>query len=87
MAQVLLVLFCSNTDTISESAAASGPASNGSVAASVPEELRCRLVVDCMGHYGPIVRQLRGTRRPDGMCLVVGACATGYPAHLNTYAT
>ena len=36
-----------------------------------------RLLVDCMGHYSPVVRQMRGRARPEGMVLVVGACATG----------
>ena len=36
-----------------------------------------RLLVDCMGHYSPVVRQMRGKTRPEGMVLVVGSCATG----------
>ena len=36
-----------------------------------------RLLVDCMGHYSPVVRQMRGRARPEGMVLVVGSCATG----------
>ena len=35
------------------------------------------------GHWSPIVRQMRGSSRPDGMCLVVGSCATGFPAEQN----
>ena len=27
------------------------------------------------GHYSPIVKQLRGKAKPDGMVLVVGGCA------------
>ncbi|XP_012702500.1 uncharacterized protein LOC101779251 [Setaria italica] len=40
--------------------------------------LSCRLVVDAMGNFSPIVRQIRSGRKPDGMCLVVGACARGF---------
>ncbi|MBD2159609.1 FAD-binding oxidoreductase [Limnothrix sp. FACHB-1083] len=40
-----------------------------------------RLVLDAMGHQSPIVRQTRGPAKPDGVCLVVGTCATGYPAN------
>ncbi|KAF7040283.1 hypothetical protein CFC21_050196 [Triticum aestivum] len=42
------------------------------------DRLRCRLVVDAMGNFSPIVRQIRSGRRPDGLCLVVGACARGF---------
>lgn len=35
------------------------------------------------GHWSPIVRQMRGSSRPDGMCLVVGSCATGFPPEQN----
>jgi hypothetical protein len=28
-----------------------------------------------VGHYSPIVKQLRGKAKPDGMVLVVGGCA------------
>ncbi|XP_066331376.1 uncharacterized protein [Miscanthus floridulus] len=52
------------------------------------DSLSCRLVVDAMGNFSPIVRQLvttllslckiRSGRKPDGMCLVVGACAHGF---------
>ncbi|KQJ98307.1 hypothetical protein BRADI_3g36120v3 [Brachypodium distachyon] len=40
--------------------------------------LPCRLVVDAMGNFSPIVRQIRSGRKPDGLCLVVGACARGF---------
>ncbi|MFN3360441.1 MAG: FAD-binding oxidoreductase [Pseudanabaenaceae cyanobacterium] len=42
---------------------------------------RGRLLLDCMGYFSPISRQTRyqlyGHDRPDGICLVVGGCATG----------
>ena len=40
-----------------------------------------KLVLDCMGHASPIVRQVRNGKRPDGICLVVGTCATGFDAN------
>ncbi|KAG8047242.1 hypothetical protein GUJ93_ZPchr0008g12539 [Zizania palustris] len=42
------------------------------------DSLPCRLVVDAMGNFSPIVRQIRSGRKPDGVCLVVGACARGF---------
>jgi lycopene cyclase CruP len=38
-----------------------------------------RLLLDAMGHFSPIVRQARNGQKPDGVCLVVGSCATGFP--------
>lgn len=40
--------------------------------------LTARLVLDCMGHGSPAVRQLRWGQKPDGICLVVGTMAGGY---------
>jgi lycopene cyclase CruP len=37
------------------------------------------------GHWSPIVRQMRGSSKPDGMCLVVGGCASGFPAEGNRF--
>uniref|UniRef100_A0A0D9X7X4 Uncharacterized protein n=1 Tax=Leersia perrieri TaxID=77586 RepID=A0A0D9X7X4_9ORYZ len=42
------------------------------------DSLPCRLVIDAMGNFSPIVRQIRSGRKPDGVCLVVGACARGF---------
>lgn len=39
-----------------------------------------RLLIDGMGHTSPITYQARRGRKPDGVCLVVGSCAAGYPA-------
>lgn len=47
------------------------------------EPIRARLVLDCMGFRSPIVRQIRGDRKPDGVCLVVGSCAEGFPQERN----
>ena len=37
-----------------------------------------RLVIDCMGHASPAVRQARAGQRPEGVCIVVGTCAKGF---------
>ncbi|GIM04453.1 hypothetical protein Vretimale_9032, partial [Volvox reticuliferus] len=50
---------------------------------TAPRSLTCRLLLDCMGHYSDIVKQIRGRVKPDGMCMVVGSCAEGFPAELN----
>lgn len=39
---------------------------------------KTRLVIDAMGHFSPIVAQARKEEKPDGICLVVGSCATGF---------
>ncbi|EOD41152.1 hypothetical protein EMIHUDRAFT_448701 [Emiliania huxleyi CCMP1516] len=48
-------------------------------------EVRARLLIDCMGQRSPIVAQVRGGAPPDGVCVVVGSCADGYPKELNTF--
>ena len=45
--------------------------------------LTARLVLDCMGHASPVVRQLRWGQKPDGVCLVVGGCAGGFDPEFN----
>jgi hypothetical protein len=58
----------------------SGGGGGGSGAAAAPPAvLTSRLVLDCMGHASPIVRQVRFGQKPDGVCLVVGTCARGFP--------
>lgn len=42
------------------------------------DRISARLLIDCMGHFSPIVRQSRQGQKPDGVCLVVGTCATGF---------
>lgn len=41
--------------------------------------LKTRLLIDAMGHFSPISQQARGGEKPQGVCLVVGSCAQGYP--------
>ena len=48
-----------------------------------PKELTCRLLVDCMGHYSPIVKQMRHGQSPDGMVVVVGGCFKNNPSASN----
>lgn len=38
-----------------------------------------RLLLDAMGHFSPIAKLARQGQKPDGVCLVVGSCAQGYP--------
>ncbi|GLC38248.1 hypothetical protein PLESTB_000941300 [Pleodorina starrii] len=53
------------------------PAS-ASASSSTSTRLTTRLVVDCMGHFSPIVTQVRWGSRPDGVCLVVGSLGSGF---------
>jgi hypothetical protein len=42
-------------------------------------------MLDAMGNGSPISKQIRGPVEPDGVCIVVGSCASGYNAANNTY--
>ncbi|KAK8466978.1 hypothetical protein PHAVU_008G211500 [Phaseolus vulgaris] len=46
--------------------------------------LSSRLIIDAMGNFSPIVKQIRGGRKPDGVCLVVGTCARGFKTNSNS---
>ncbi len=49
------------------------------VAISLGEaELTSKLFVDAMGHFSPLAAQARGNVKPEGICLVVGSCASGF---------
>ncbi|DBB10582.1 TPA: hypothetical protein ACH3X3_007098 [Trebouxia sp. C0006] len=37
-----------------------------------------QLLIDCMGNFSPIVRQVRWGHKPDGVCMVVGSCCRGF---------
>ena len=50
------------------------------------ESLTCRLVVDCMGHYSPIVKQQRCGQPIEGVVIVVGGCMTGALQDANDFA-
>lgn len=41
--------------------------------------LKTRLLIDAMGHFSPIIKQARQGEKPEGVCLVVGSCAQGFP--------
>jgi lycopene cyclase CruP len=43
------------------------------------QTLTTRLLLDAMGHFSPIVQQIRQGKTPDAVCLVVGTCAIGFP--------
>lgn len=43
-----------------------------------------RLLLDCMGHFSPIVRQARWGTKADGVCCVVGACNRGFDPSANS---
>ncbi|MDJ0844928.1 FAD-dependent oxidoreductase [Crocosphaera sp.] len=51
---------------------------NGVLVNAGETSLKCRLLIDGMGHFSPIVQQARKGEKPDGICLVVGSCAKGY---------
>lgn len=46
--------------------------------------ITARLVIDSMGHMSPITRQTRWGEKPDGICMVVGSCASGFDPATNT---
>lgn len=41
-------------------------------------QLKSRLLIDGMGHFSPIIKQVRKAEKPDGVCLVVGSCGEGF---------
>ncbi|MGL5034182.1 MAG: FAD-binding oxidoreductase, partial [Microcystaceae cyanobacterium] len=41
----------------------------------------CRVLLDAMGHFSPIVQQVRAGMKPDGICLVVGSCGKGFESN------
>lgn len=55
------------------SAVVSSNSSNG-IPPKDRRQLTARLLIDCMGHYSPIVKQMRSLQTPDGMVMVVGGC-------------
>lgn len=55
------------------------------LATTTGDEIRSRLVVDCMGQRSPIVGQIRGGAPPDSVCVVVGSCADGFAPEMNTF--
>ncbi|KAI4305774.1 hypothetical protein L6164_029120 [Bauhinia variegata] len=43
--------------------------------------LSSSLVIDAMGNFSPVVKQIRRGKKPDGVCLVVGTCARGFKSN------
>ncbi len=41
-------------------------------------QLTSKLFIDAMGHFSPLAAQARAGVKPEGICLVVGSCATGF---------
>lgn len=52
---------------------------NGVAVSTRDATFNTRLLIDAMGHFSPLVQQARQGQTPDGICLVVGTCANGYP--------
>ncbi|KAF6159123.1 hypothetical protein GIB67_032740 [Kingdonia uniflora] len=46
--------------------------------------LSARLIIDAMGNFSPVVKQIRLGRKPDGVCLVVGSCARGFEENVRS---
>jgi len=42
-----------------------------------------RLLLDCMGNASPITRQVRKNTKADGICIVMGTCASGFDTETN----
>lgn len=40
--------------------------------------LTSKLFIDAMGHFSPLAAQARSGSKPEGVCLVVGSCASGF---------
>lgn len=51
---------------------------DGVIVSTDKTKIKTRLLIDAMGHFSPIVKQIRQGVKPDGICTVVGSCAEGY---------
>lgn len=51
---------------------------NGLTISAGQHQLTSRLFIDAMGHFSPLAAQARNGVKPEGICLVVGSCATGF---------
>lgn len=51
---------------------------NGVTVKTDKQELKTKLLIDSMGHFSPIIKQLRKGEKPEGVCLVVGSCGKGF---------
>ncbi|PIA36789.1 hypothetical protein AQUCO_03200042v1 [Aquilegia coerulea] len=44
--------------------------------------LSSRLIIDAMGNFSPVVKQIRSGQKPDGVCLVVGTRCRGFKENI-----
>ncbi|BAQ62503.1 lycopene cyclase [Geminocystis sp. NIES-3708] len=51
---------------------------NGVIIKTNKQKLKTKLLIDSMGHFSPIIQQLRKGEKPEGVCLVVGSCGKGF---------
>ncbi len=51
---------------------------NGVIVKTDKQELKTRLLIDSMGHFSPIIKQVRKGEKPEGVCLVAGSCGEGF---------
>jgi lycopene cyclase CruP len=51
---------------------------NGVLVEAGENKLTTKLLIDAMGHFSPIVKQVRKEEKADGVCLVVGSCGEGF---------
>ncbi|WP_373479503.1 FAD-binding oxidoreductase [Geminocystis sp.] len=51
---------------------------NGVIVNTDKQPLKTRLLIDSMGHFSPIIKQVRKGEKPEGVCLVVGSCGKGF---------
>ncbi|MEM8829145.1 MAG: FAD-binding oxidoreductase [Cyanobacteria bacterium P01_G01_bin.19] len=51
---------------------------DGVAIAAGEKTVKARLLIDAMGHFSPIVKQVRQGKKPEAICVVVGSCAKGY---------
>lgn len=51
---------------------------NAVVVKTNKQQLTTKLLIDAMGHFSPIIKQIRNQEKPDGVCLVVGSCGKGF---------
>ena len=64
-------------NTAYDDGSSSSNGNNGSNGNSLPRKMvTTRVLIDCMGHYSPIVKQIRHGQQPDGVVVVVGGSFT-----------
>ncbi len=52
---------------------------DGVVVETGEKTIATSLLIDAMGHFSPIIKQVRKGTKPEAVCVVVGSCAQGYP--------